>query len=375
MDGRGVAIADVNGDGAPDLLVTIWNDGLLSLPFGNGDGTFQPPLNYGTGGKGPEMVIPVDVNGDHKLDIVVANVADQIINYTTGIIGVLLRNGTPVTLASSWNPAPTGKVVTYRATLTVESGGAAAGTVTFLDGSSTIATVPVANNQAAHSTTYTKGGSHSITAIYWGDAHNAAGMSGMLVEYISSVASQTALTTSGSPTYVGQSTTFTATVTSRRGIIPDCEFVTFYDGIAMLASVALASGRAEYTTSSLTAKTHYIHAQYAGDATFKPSAGSVQQAVLKYPTHTTLTTTPNPSAYGQMVTFTATVSASGPYPLTGTVKFWDGATAIGSVKLNGGVAMLKKSTLAVGTHAITAQYLSDSYNAKSTSNEVDQVVQ
>jgi Big-like domain-containing protein len=97
--------------------------------------------------------------------------------------------------------------------------------------------------------------------------------------------------------------------------------------------------------------------------------------VQKYSTTTALTASPNPSYHGQLVTFTATVTASGPYPLTGTVKFWDGATAIGSVKLNGGVAMLKKSTLAVGTHAITAQYLSDSYNAKSTFNEVDQVVQ
>jgi hypothetical protein len=34
-----------------------------------------------------------------------------------------------------------------------------------------------------------------------------------------------------------------------------------------------------------------------------------------------------------------------------------------------------KKFLAVGAHAITAQYLSDNYNARSTPNEVDQVVQ
>jgi hypothetical protein len=69
------------------------------------------------------------------------------------------------------------------------------------------------------------------------------------------------------------------------------------------------------------------------------------------------------------------VTPSGHYAVTGKVKLWDGATAIGSAMLNGGVATLKKSTLIVGTHAITAQYLSDAYNDKSTSSVVNQVVQ
>jgi hypothetical protein len=58
------------------------------------------------------------------------------------------------------------------------------------------------------------------------------------------------------------------------------------------------------------------------------------------------------------------------------VKFLDGAIAIGSATLNGsGVAKLTKSTLAVGTHPITAQYLGDAFSAKSTSLALNQVVQ
>jgi hypothetical protein len=74
-------------------------------------------------------------------------------------------------------------------------------------------------------------------------------------------------------------------------------------------------------------------------------------------------------------TLTATVIPSGPHAPTGTVKFFDGTVGIGSATLSGGVGKLTKSTLAVGTHSITAQYLGDSFNDKSTSSVLNQVVQ
>jgi hypothetical protein len=151
--------------------------------------------------------------------------------------------------------------------------------------------------------------------------------------------------------------------------------VTFYDGATPLASVPLTGGTAAYTTSSLSVKTHTIKASYHGNGTLKPSSGSVTQVVEKFPTTTSLISNPNPSKFGQAVTFTAHVRSTGPAP-TGKVKFLDGAIAIGSVTLNDtGVAKLTKSTLAVGTHAITAQYLGDAASAKSTSSVVNQVVQ
>jgi len=183
----------------------------------------------------------------------------------------------------------------------------------------------------------------------------------------------TLIISSLTPSLVGQPVTFTATVTSNPSV-PDGEPITFYDGTNVLQSVSLTGGTASYSTSSLSGKTHYVHAKYAGDTWHNPSTGTVQQAVLKYPTTTTLTSSPSVSNYGQIVTFTATVTPIGPYALTGKMRFFDGAIAIGTVTLNGGLATLKKSTLAVGTHDVTAQYLSDSYNAKSTSNEVDQIV-
>jgi hypothetical protein len=222
-------------------------------------------------------------------------------------------------------------------------------------------------------------GVHSITATYSGDLLNAGSTSAPLTEYIGSfpVLSLTVLATSGSPSLIGKPVTFTAAVTPRDlryGAIPDGELVTFYDGPTPLASVTLSSGTARYATSSLSAKTHYIKATYNGDPTFKPSTAFVTQVVNKYPTTTTLTSRPNPSQFGQAVTFTAHVRGTGPAP-TGKVRFLDGTTGIGSAVLSGGVAKLTKSMLAVGTHPITAQYLSDAFSAKSTSSVVHQVVQ
>ncbi|PYV78391.1 MAG: hypothetical protein DMG93_22435 [Acidobacteria bacterium] len=79
------------------------------------------------------------------------------------------------------------------------------------------------------------------------------------------------------------------------------------------------------------------------------------------------------STQGQSVTFTATVTSntSTGNP-TGTVIFLDSATQIGSANLSGGMAKFSTSSLAVGTHTITAQYNGDSNFTGSTSAGITQ---
>ncbi len=377
-DNMSIAVADVNQDGKPDLIVT--NGSQLAVLLGNGDGSFQAGVTTDSGGIDTSGLAVADLNGDGRPDAVVANQCfNNNPNCPHGSVGVLLNNTGPhspttTALVSNVNPAAVNQQVIYTATVTNQSGGPITGTVIFQHGATT--TVRLVGGQASYSTTYTKAGKHLITAIYSGDTANESSTSATLIEYVGLAPTTTALTTSASPVFVGQSVTFTAKVTWTYGNVPDGETVTFYDGMNAIGTGTMGSGMATFTTSSLSIKTHTIRATYAGDATFKPSTGAVTQVVNGYPTTTTLTSNRNPSHFGQAVTFAARVTGTGPSTPTGRVKFLDGTTTIGSAALNGaGVAKLTKSSLAVGTHAITAQYMGDAFSAKSTSSVVNQVVQ
>jgi Bacterial Ig-like domain (group 3)/Autotransporter beta-domain len=87
---------------------------------------------------------------------------------------------------------------------------------------------------------------------------------------------------------------------------------------------------------------------------------------------TSVTSSKNPSEFGQSVTFTAIVSASG--TPTGNVTFKDGTTVLGTGTLSGGTATLSTAALAVGSHSITATYPGDTNFAGSTSPVLTQTV-
>jgi len=92
----------------------------------------------------------------------------------------------------------------------------------------------------------------------------------------------------------------------------------------------------------------------------------------KMTTSTTLASSLNPSILNQNVTFTATVTGDSP---TGNVTFKDGVTTIcAAAALSTGSATCSTSTLAVGSHSITATYNGDSFNATSTSSALTQTV-
>ena len=88
-------------------------------------------------------------------------------------------------------------------------------------------------------------------------------------------------------------------------------------------------------------------------------------------TTTALSSSKNPSSFGQSVTFTAKVTGFSP---TGTVIFFDGGTQIGTGTLAAGTATFTTSSLAVGSHSITAKYGGDPNNVASTSAALTQTV-
>jgi hypothetical protein len=84
-------------------------------------------------------------------------------------------------------------------------------------------------------------------------------------------------------------------------------------------------------------------------------------------TTTALSSSPNPSLIGQMVTLTATVTANTGTP-TGTVTFRDGSMTLGSATLSAsGIATFSTSLLAVGPHGLSASYGGDASHAGSSS--------
>jgi len=92
------------------------------------------------------------------------------------------------------------------------------------------------------------------------------------------------------------------------------------------------------------------------------------------PTVTMLTSSSNPSAFGQSVTFSATVSPKGAGTPTGSVTFRDGSRILGRSPLNGGTAKFSTAALAVGRHCITAAYSGDTNFAASKSPALHQLV-
>ena len=388
----GLAVLDGNGDGKPDFIITGFCDentpgcgstgAELFAILGNGNGTFQPGVilyMVGTYG-GLKTLLSADLNGDGKPDLVLIHGCNSLdCTLDDAEVGVMLNNlgapATTVSVSSSKNPIPLLQKVTYTATVAGGSGGAISGTVTFADGDGPIGTATLSAGKASFMTSYKTAGSHAITATYSGVLHSDESSRSVALTENSVDPTTTVLATSGSPTFVGKPVTFTATVTSKYGTIPNGEPVSFYDGTTLLASVALSGGKAAYTTSALTAKTHAMKAIYPGDSVFATSTGRVTQVVEPYATTTSLTSTPNPSSVGQTVTMTATVKSAGPDTPTGKVVFKDGTTWIGAATLSGVVAKLSKSNLAAGTHSITATYDGDSASAASTSLAVNQVVQ
>src|SRR5438552_14993106 len=92
-----VAAADVNGDGKADLLVANWSASAsgarVGVLLGNGDGTFQPAVTYRSGGVTALSVAVADVNGDGKPDLLVANACGTSSTCQAGSVGALLGNG------------------------------------------------------------------------------------------------------------------------------------------------------------------------------------------------------------------------------------------------------------------------------------------
>jgi len=188
----------------------------------------------------------------------------------------------------------------------------------------------------------------------------------------------------GGTSFFGQTVTFTATLTPPLlppQIAGPTGTVTFRDGSALLGSGAVVQSgsgasttyTATFSSATLAVGSHpSITATYNADPNWNVSGPSnavslnVSAAVA---TASLTTSVPGPITPGQSITLTVAVSGNSVAP-TGLVWFLDGTTVLGSQPLSSGSASLATTSLAPGSHQLSATYLVHAVYAATGSNTV-----
>jgi len=349
-DIRSVAIADVNGDGKPDVIAldqadSTFTQSAVAVLLGNGDGTLGTAVTYELtiGGTNALSLAAADLNGDGKPDLVATD-ADTKGN---GVINVLLNKGdgtfpSQVTypsgaFGSSVILGDVNRDGKLDAIVGIPSGSVS---VLFGKGDGTFGTATVDPTGLARPVSVAMGdfnGDGAPDLAVAGAPQNGApnGKVAVLLNNGHGTFQTPIIYGSG-----GRNAFSVAVGNLKQGAKPD---------------LVVADGCDGYNSSC-------------------PLGGGVA-VLLGVPatTKTTVTTSRTPSQSGQPVTFTATVTATeGPIPNTTTITFYNNGTRIGTAKTMNGAAKFTTSSLTVGTHTIKASYQSSAF-FKASSGTVTQV--
>lgn len=395
-----IAVADVNGDGKPDLIeISIF--GTVDVQLGNGNATFQPALIFDTGGSNPQAVTTADVNRDGNLDLLIANGCPSDGCGENGVVGVLLGNGDGTFQAANTYGAggPDTHAIAVgdmnrdgNPDLLVSNDYGPAGVGILLGkGDGTF--------QAVQNVTSRPGFSLTTADL------NADGKLDLLVgggEQFISTGSFSVLFGNGDGTFqapqsLGEGDELMVADMNRDGNLDiiaakQCVFSpgecasgrvnvflghgdgtfqspqTYRSGGDFASAIAIADLNKDTKPDLLVAN---LYRNYNMETT-----GCVGILVNKYfaSTTTTLTSSQNPSVSGESVTLTAKVVSSGSDLPTGKVVFENSGAWIGAAPLINGTARLTTSKLPAGRLLLTTVYLGDIYSGKSTSTVLTQVV-
>jgi len=273
---------------------------------------------------------------------------------------------TPV--ASPSSPTPHATSVTLTSTLTASDSSHPAGSVHLFDGTADqgAATSFTASTGAVSSTLTPADGSHSYKFVFTPTStatYNGA-TSAVLSYTVNPLPAATPTTTTlavspASPSTVGDTLTLTATVApSAAGTVQ------FLDGTSAIGSpVSVSGGTATRTTSALTVGTHSLTATFTPTdptaflgSTSTPATSYTVNAAPATTTSTSLTVSPTgPVGFGTTVILSGAVT---PTNAVGSIKFFDGTTQVGATQAwNGTGVSVSTSTLGVGTHSLTAQFV------------------
>ncbi len=303
-----------------------------------------------------------------------ANAALTLNNTRVGVSG-LFPSKTPypttTTVASSVNPSTSGQSVTFTATVTSPAGTPSTGTVSFTSDSSVLCSGVALNSsgQATCASSSLSAATHSIVAQYSGVTAYAASSSAPLSQVVSApvkVNPTVTVAASANPADQDKNVTFTASVGGTNGTATGT--VSFTSGSTTLCSnVALSGGSAACTKTGLTPGPLTVTASYGGSSAYNAGSGATAITV-RAATTTTVSLTPNPALGGQNVTATATIASATAGTFTGTLTMLvDGSAACSLLPVSGPTVSCTLSGVAVGDHAVVAQYNGSSSYGTSTS--------
>ena len=243
----------------------------------------------------------------------------------------------------------------------------ATGSVTFVEGATTLGTVDLGTDGGATTATYDfvanslSVGVHTLKLSYGGSGAHKPSETTVQVTITkddSTVAAHPATWT------VGQTGSVVATVTptGATGVVE------LYDGAAKLGEGTLATADGATTATipvaagALDVGSHDLRLAYSGDSVTKVAEGSVTVTVSKAATTVTGTPTTIHWSKGGNVGVRVTPSAA-----TGTVELHNGGTRLGVATLSGGAASIRvgSKALPVGTHTLVVRYLGSATYASS----------
>jgi hypothetical protein len=210
---------------------------------------------------------------------------------------------------------------------------------------------------ASLSTSALPTGSDLIVAAYSGDSKDFASTSIPMTQTVNQTSSTVALASSANPSTFGSPVTFTATLPSGA-----TGMVTFKDGASVLGSGTISGSSATFTTSALSVSSHSITAVYGGDSNYTGSSSPLlSQTVNKGTAAISGTSTLNPSAFGDSVTFNFMLTGVNGVTPSGSVALTNNGLPLSTIALDAtGKGSYTISTLNAASHQIKATYGGDS---------------
>lgn len=233
------------------------------------------------------------------------------------------KAGTTTTINSdSPDPSVFGQDYVVNATVAVNAPGAGtpSGAIAVNDGSGNSCTITLPNSTCTLSST--SPGAKTLTATYVGDA-NFEGSSDTETHQVDKANTNTTINSDGpDPSVFGQPYTVNATLSVvAPGMGTPTGSISVNDDLGNVCTITLPASDCSLASTAVGLRT--VTATYLGDANFNGSSDTESHQVNKADTTTTVTSSQDPSVFGQLVTFTATVSAAPPGAGTpnGTISF------------------------------------------------------